>query len=180
MLCTYKQDPCVQVKNKPCVEYTIIMRLIPWNHSRGSKTSILYYIFSTVRKNLIPQHRSQCRLGFKFYCFSKFNLHLLLIKGPWKGCLIWKKTEGGGGISCQQVASLLLRTAILIITSCTFTYEKLNKVWICHLSFCLGIPVKSQRAVKERSDRLGRLRRPRTAFEPIRSMGGRESITYFH
>ncbi len=37
-LCKYKRDSCVQVKNKPCVECIIIMRLISWNHSRGSKT----------------------------------------------------------------------------------------------------------------------------------------------
>jgi hypothetical protein len=35
MLCKYKQDFCVQVKNKPCVEYTVIMRLISWIHSHG-------------------------------------------------------------------------------------------------------------------------------------------------
>ncbi len=28
---------CVQVKNKPCVEYTIIMRLISWIHSHSSE-----------------------------------------------------------------------------------------------------------------------------------------------
>jgi hypothetical protein len=28
ILCKYKRDPCVQVKNKPCVECTIIMHLI--------------------------------------------------------------------------------------------------------------------------------------------------------
>ncbi len=38
MSCKYKQDLCVQVKNKPCVEYIIIMRLISWIHSRGSET----------------------------------------------------------------------------------------------------------------------------------------------
>jgi hypothetical protein len=29
---------CVQVKNKPCVKYIVVMRLIPWIHSRGSET----------------------------------------------------------------------------------------------------------------------------------------------
>jgi hypothetical protein len=29
---------CVQVKNKPCVECIIIMRLISWKYSRGRKT----------------------------------------------------------------------------------------------------------------------------------------------
>jgi hypothetical protein len=39
-LCKYKRDSCVQVKNKPCVECTVIMRLISWNHSHGSETVI--------------------------------------------------------------------------------------------------------------------------------------------
>jgi hypothetical protein len=34
----YKRDPCVQVKNKPCVECIITMRIIPWNHSQGGET----------------------------------------------------------------------------------------------------------------------------------------------
>jgi hypothetical protein len=38
MLCKYKQDLCVQVKNRPCVEYTVIMRLISLIPSCGSKT----------------------------------------------------------------------------------------------------------------------------------------------
>jgi hypothetical protein len=29
---------CVQVKNKPCVKYIVIIRLIPWIRSRGSET----------------------------------------------------------------------------------------------------------------------------------------------
>ncbi len=40
-LCEYKRDFYVQVKNKPCVEYTITMRLISWIHSRGSETGIV-------------------------------------------------------------------------------------------------------------------------------------------
>jgi hypothetical protein len=28
----------VEVKNKPCLKYIVIMRLIPWIHSRGSET----------------------------------------------------------------------------------------------------------------------------------------------
>ncbi len=39
MLCKYKWDFCLQVKNKPCVDYIVIMRLISWIHSRGSETS---------------------------------------------------------------------------------------------------------------------------------------------
>jgi hypothetical protein len=34
----YNQTFCVQVKNKPCVKYTTIMRLISWINTRGSKT----------------------------------------------------------------------------------------------------------------------------------------------
>ncbi len=34
----HKRDLCVHVKNKPCVEYTVIMPLISWIHSRGSET----------------------------------------------------------------------------------------------------------------------------------------------
>jgi hypothetical protein len=47
MLCKYKRDSCVQVKNKPCVECTVIMHLISWNRPRGSET-ILYSIQYTV------------------------------------------------------------------------------------------------------------------------------------
>ncbi len=38
MLCKYK---CVQVKNKQCLEHAVILRLISWIHSHGSKTSTL-------------------------------------------------------------------------------------------------------------------------------------------
>jgi hypothetical protein len=41
MLCKYKQDLCVHVKNKPCVEYTVIMRLISWIHSHGREKIIV-------------------------------------------------------------------------------------------------------------------------------------------
>ncbi len=34
-----KKTLCVQVKNKPCVIYTV-MRLIPWIQSRASKTIV--------------------------------------------------------------------------------------------------------------------------------------------
>jgi hypothetical protein len=34
----YKRDSCVQVKNKLCLECTIIMRLFFWDHSCGNKT----------------------------------------------------------------------------------------------------------------------------------------------
>jgi hypothetical protein len=34
-----KRTLCVQVKNKPCVIYTV-MRLIPWIQSRASKTIV--------------------------------------------------------------------------------------------------------------------------------------------
>jgi hypothetical protein len=33
-----KWNFCVQVKNKPCVVCTVIMRLISWIRSRGSET----------------------------------------------------------------------------------------------------------------------------------------------
>jgi hypothetical protein len=36
--CKYKTSPYVQVKNKPCAQCSIIIRLISWNHSRGSET----------------------------------------------------------------------------------------------------------------------------------------------
>jgi hypothetical protein len=38
----YKQDFCVQVKNKPCMVCTVIMRLISWNRSRGSETLVAF------------------------------------------------------------------------------------------------------------------------------------------
>jgi hypothetical protein len=37
----FKHDLCVWVKKKPCVELTVIMRLISWIHSRGSETLFL-------------------------------------------------------------------------------------------------------------------------------------------
>jgi hypothetical protein len=32
---------CVQVKNKPCVKYIIVMHLIPWIRSHGSETLLI-------------------------------------------------------------------------------------------------------------------------------------------
>jgi hypothetical protein len=49
MLCKYIMRFCVQVKNKLCVECTVIMRLISWNHSRGSETVIMRYIYNVHR-----------------------------------------------------------------------------------------------------------------------------------
>ncbi len=51
MLCKYKHDLCVQVKNKPCVKYTVIMCLISWIRSCGSETnmqneSVLYWVYA--------------------------------------------------------------------------------------------------------------------------------------
>jgi hypothetical protein len=40
-MCKYKHDLCVQVKNKPIVEFTVIMRLIPWIHFHGGETGII-------------------------------------------------------------------------------------------------------------------------------------------
>jgi hypothetical protein len=42
VLCKYKQDFCVQVKNKPCMVCTVIMRLISWNRSRGSEILVAF------------------------------------------------------------------------------------------------------------------------------------------
>jgi hypothetical protein len=42
-LCKYKWDSCVQVKNKPYLECTVIMRLISWSHSRGNETLLILY-----------------------------------------------------------------------------------------------------------------------------------------
>jgi hypothetical protein len=39
-MCKYEHDLCVQVKNKPCIEFTVIMRFIFWIHSSGSETVI--------------------------------------------------------------------------------------------------------------------------------------------
>ncbi len=47
-----KQDPCVQVKNNPCVECIITMRLISWNHSRGSETCIVRNVASRAARNV--------------------------------------------------------------------------------------------------------------------------------
>jgi hypothetical protein len=47
MSCKYKQGFRVQVKNKPCVDYIVIMRLIPWIHSRGSETITMAMQFVT-------------------------------------------------------------------------------------------------------------------------------------
>ncbi len=38
MSCKYNDIFCVLVKNKPCVKYIVVMRLIPWIHSHGSET----------------------------------------------------------------------------------------------------------------------------------------------
>jgi hypothetical protein len=40
MTCKYNETFCVQVKNKPCMKYTTVMRLISWIHTRGSETDI--------------------------------------------------------------------------------------------------------------------------------------------
>jgi hypothetical protein len=36
-----KNEFCVQVKNKSCVDCTVIMHLIPWKCSRGSETTMI-------------------------------------------------------------------------------------------------------------------------------------------
>jgi hypothetical protein len=33
---------CVQVKNKPCVKFIVVLHLIPWIRSRGSETLIVW------------------------------------------------------------------------------------------------------------------------------------------
>jgi hypothetical protein len=42
----------VQVKNKPCVEYTVIMHLISWIHSRGSETTNFISVLDIGNKSL--------------------------------------------------------------------------------------------------------------------------------
>ncbi len=46
-----KMESCVQVKNRPCVVYTIIMRLISWKRSRGRET-VRYNVVSWTHKTL--------------------------------------------------------------------------------------------------------------------------------
>jgi hypothetical protein len=62
-MCKYKYDLCVQVKNKPKVEFTIIMRLISWIHSRGSEAMLTPFS----QLSMIP------------------NIHLILSSMGWLG-----------------------------------------------------------------------------------------------
>jgi hypothetical protein len=42
----------MQVKNKPCVKYAIVMRLIPWIYSRGSETLLIDQLCTYMQCNL--------------------------------------------------------------------------------------------------------------------------------
>ncbi len=43
----------MHVKNKLCMKYTIVMRLISWIHSRGSETDIVNIAYFTYRDSSI-------------------------------------------------------------------------------------------------------------------------------
>ncbi len=60
MTCKYNVIFCVQVKNKPCVKYTTVMRLISWIHTRGSETLI-----KSLRKHVhnTSEYFATCRVS---------------------------------------------------------------------------------------------------------------------
>jgi hypothetical protein len=76
----------VQVKNKPCVVYTV-MHLIPWKQSHGSETGILLRDIEHVYKWF--QLMDQKNLVLLEHMFNSFrrHFHVLILK---KDMCFWR------------------------------------------------------------------------------------------
>ncbi len=90
VFCEYKQDFYVQVKNEPCLKYTIVMHLISWIHSRDSETkpnmeSALSFIFILTTTLYRWTHGKQMLIATNHITLKTRNTsksHLALKKSP--------------------------------------------------------------------------------------------------